>query len=82
MFDPGFIDAALGDYRLRLDSPALDACSNSTSFNRDVRDNPRGVDLPEIPDIGGPYDAGAFETQAGDRLFADGFDTSAPVPED
>jgi len=82
VFDPGFIDAAQGDYRLRLDSQALDACSNSTSFNVDVRDNPRGVDLPEIPDIGGPYDAGAFETQVGDRLFADGFDTSAPMPED
>lgn len=77
VIDPGFMDAGNGDYRLRIDSGAIDACSQSNYLNRDVRDEPRGVDLPEIPNIGGAYDAGAFERQTGETVFADGFDPPA-----
>lgn len=72
--DPGFNNAAVGDYTLRLDSPAVDACIEVDAFPRDSRNQPRGVDLLEVIDVDGPFDAGANERQRLDPLFANSFE--------
>lgn len=55
--DPGFVDAANGDYRLMADSPAIDLvpASASSDTDDDWDGNPRPV--------GDGYDAGAYERQ-------------------
>ncbi|NIP86844.1 MAG: hypothetical protein GTO03_15275, partial [Planctomycetales bacterium] len=66
--DPQFTDAALGNLRLQLTSPAIDAGDNSAlpadsvdldgdgdTFEAtpfDLDSNPRRVDIPDVPDIG------------------------------
>ena len=72
---PGFVDAAAGNYRLRADGNAVDACANIDLDLPyfDVSGNARPIDLP-IVNLGGSWDIGAYETQIFDQLFADGFD--------
>ncbi|MBX3725318.1 MAG: hypothetical protein KF823_05320 [Xanthomonadales bacterium] len=69
--DPRFLDAAGADFRLRQDSPALDAApAQPANSTRDRR--PRVIDLPWIVDTGGPQDLGAYEL-TDDTLFRNGF---------
>lgn len=65
-----FVDAAAGNFRLRRDSPARDVCSVVPNADTDFDWRPRGIAL--APGAA-PFDAGAFETLDGERLFADGF---------
>jgi hypothetical protein len=72
---PSFFDAEAGDYRLKADSPGIDAVAASDDV--DLYGRERSVDIPWRPDLSGPRDLGAIETQAdeaSDTLFADGFD--------
>lgn len=67
--DPGFIDAASGQYELRDDAPAIDFCTTSSSSEFDRLGAERG-----FPYRGNPvlrFDAGAFERTA---LFANGLE--------
>jgi hypothetical protein len=76
--DPGFVDAASGNYRLRGDSTSIDQCNllfrapdGGEDEDVDPDGNARPIDLA-VPNVDGPYDRGAFELT--DRIFADGFD--------
>jgi hypothetical protein len=72
--DPRFRDPANGNLRLRLDSPAIDACDtlNFTPLDSDYDLDARGYDLLSHPNTFGAYDRGADELRP---LFADGFET-------
>ncbi len=72
--DPHFILAALDDFRLRLDSPALDAGDNSrvpNTVTADLAGGPRFVNVPSVPDTGAGtppiVDIGAYEVN--NQLF-------------
>jgi hypothetical protein len=78
--DPRFVDAAAQNYRLRGDSPDVDACAYLKTSQGidgtfllilDVDGGFRPIDL--YPSNGdGPYDRGAHELQ--DPVFANGFE--------
>jgi hypothetical protein len=53
--DPQFVDAAAGDYRLKMDSPAIDRGAAQAEFNYDKA----GVFRPQL----GGWDIGAYEAQ-------------------
>ena len=66
--DPLFVDAAAGNLRLQLTSPAVDAGNNAAvpaSVTTDLDGNPRFVDIPTVPDTGNGappiVDMGAYE---------------------
>lgn len=68
MHDPGFVDAAAGNYRLHVLSPNVDACVDPyAAASVDVLGVPRPVDLGDRPGEG-DFDRGAYELP--DRLFA------------
>ena len=69
--DPGFVDAAAGDYRLLASSANIDACADPFSATTiDLLGRLRPTDLGE--DHGdGDFDRGAYELP--DLIFADGF---------
>jgi len=78
--DPGFVDPASDNYRLRASSLNVDACELEGSslgvdglfpLIIDVAGTFRPVDLAPMNGPG-PYDRGAFELT--DAIFADGFD--------
>jgi hypothetical protein len=74
--DPVFVNAAAGDFHLRLDSPAIDFASPSTDATADHL--PRRVDLPVANEFG-DQDLGAYERQDGcadgsDKVFCNGFE--------
>ena len=75
--NPEFLDAAGGDFRLGDGSLALDACAAGPFAvgDRDYSEAPRGLDLPDVPDIGGPFDLGAYEKQLPPEVFTDGFES-------
>jgi len=64
--EPGFLDAASGDFRLSCDSPCIDAGSDAGA-PADAAGAPR-VDDPDVADTGTGsetfFDIGAFEHQA------------------
>jgi len=73
--DPLFIAPQLDDFRVRLNSPAVDAGENDRVplfVTTDLSGGPRFVDVPSAPDTGAGtppiVDLGAFE-EAGDQLF-------------
>lgn len=73
--EPGFVDAAIGDYRLLAASPNIDACADPFAGvpMADLVGRQRPSDLGA--DHGdGDFDRGAYELS--DRIFADGFDGS------
>lgn len=84
--DPGFVDAAHGDYHLAPTSFALDKApavpDNAYQADwccSDLDNWPRDVNLPSVPNLGGPRDLGAYERQvrdcgASDTIFCDDFD--------
>ncbi len=71
--DPGFIDAASGNYHLSPDAWAIDLCPSLkvTTFDIDHDLHLRPVNSP-LPDIHGPFDVGAYEWNP--SLFQDGFE--------
>lgn len=76
---PGFVNPAAGNYRLSSQSNALDRCAdvNGDLPLLDITGSKRPIDLP-LPNVAGPWDVGAYETQAGgqgpDLIFANGFE--------
>ncbi len=61
---PGFVDPANQDFRLRADSPCLDAGDDSVASQWDLDHNQRIVDLPAVGNEGtNVVDMGAFERQ-------------------
>ncbi len=71
--DPGFADAASGNYRLRIDSQNLDRCSGDGSEAlTDLAGLPRNRDREQRPDNIGPLDRGAYEDA--DELLRAGFE--------
>lgn len=71
--DPGFVDPAARDLRLRADSPAIDQCSHDelSGGAYDFVGQHRNVRLR--PGTSTRMDAGAYESLDGERLFANGF---------
>jgi hypothetical protein len=74
--DPLFVDSGNQNYQLTDGSPAIDRCSQEwiTAAYPDLFGNTRGFDISGIPDIEGPYDAGAFESISSDIIFKHGFE--------
>ena len=74
--DPGFVDAANGDYHLSANSDAIDLCDESlfdgSSYN-DLNGHARGHDDPIVNNFLGPYDAGAYESN-NDLIFKNTFE--------
>lgn len=63
---PVFIDTVSGNYLLTPNSLAIDYCGVSPLNNNfDIAYNPRGVDDPDVDDLLGTYDIGAYEYQPG-----------------
>ncbi len=74
--DPLFVDAANGNLRLLLPSPAIDAGDNAAlppNILTDLDGNPRFVNIPTVPDTGSGappgVDMGAFEAQFADVVL-------------
>lgn len=81
--DPRFVDAGQNNFRLRLDSPAIDYAPPLTDtqgnlYAEGTRDHtPRVVDLASVSDEFGSQDLGAFERQftcSNDTIFCHGFE--------
>ena len=73
--NPGFVDAANGDYHVVAGSLSKDLCSNDfTQSIYDLNGNLRGDDDPSVPNLNGPYDAGAYEYTENDTVFKNGFE--------
>ncbi|MBK8124193.1 MAG: hypothetical protein IPK54_11700 [Dokdonella sp.] len=75
--DPRFIDPANGNWQLMPDSPALDSAPVFETPLQDLARAPRVVDLPQLTNLAGPVDLGAWERQEIDVIFIDGFDSLA-----
>ena len=78
---PTFVDAANGNYRLRLYSVGKDFAPPVVGDDRDLDNLPRDQDLPGVPDLFGVRDLGAYERQRGvadcgsaDTIFCNDFD--------
>jgi predicted outer membrane repeat protein len=79
--DPSFVDAANGDYHLRLASPALDFAPPIAGDDRDLDGQPRDQDIAGVPNEFGVRDLGAYERQRGaqdcgaaDTIFCNAFE--------
>jgi len=70
---PGFRYAD-DDFRLRADSPAIDACADADASPSDVEHHSRGIDEPGSSNGTGLYDAGADEYLIIDAMFSDRFE--------
>ena len=72
--NPSFIDAANGNFHLDSQSFAMDLCNeNSIQSNyKDLNGQARGFDNPNLIDLRGTYDAGAYE-QYNDLIFRSSF---------
>lgn len=72
--DPGFVNRAQGDLRLRADAGAVDVCNytDPSGIVLDLDGNLRPVDLPN-PNVAGAYDVGALERLPA-AMFANGFE--------
>ena len=70
--NPGFVDAAGGDFHLLSIGWAVDACAASAFFNAHDHDlGARPIDAP-VTNLAGPFDVGAFEWSY--DLFRNGFE--------
>jgi hypothetical protein len=77
--DAQFVDTGNGDFHLAPNSPAVDVAPPVTGDDRDLENRPRDQDLPEVSNINGDRDLGAYERQlsacdVGDTIFCNGFD--------
>ena len=75
--DPAFVDPDNGDFRLRADSPNVDACADVAALGQgaihvDIGGTVRPIALGNPVT---PFDRGAHELR--DIIFADGFDPGA-----
>lgn len=71
--DPGFINPAAGNYRLRRGSQNLDRCLvDGTEDLHDIGGRARATDDPEAANVGGILDRGAYEGSEG--LLVDSFE--------
>ena len=72
---PVFVNPDMLNYRLRVDSPAIDYCYDASGNNgSDMDYDDRGVDDPEVGNLHGSFDVGADEYHpANDVIFADDF---------
>ena len=71
--DPGFVDAAAGDYHLQPGSANIDRCAadvDDPAYDFDF--TARLHDVPELIDDSGPFDRGAFEFKP--ALLSNGFE--------
>ena len=75
---PVYVDATNGDYHLAPNSPGVDYAP--TQNCSDLDGNPRDVNLPQVPNLYGPRDIGAYERQSAfngcgtaETIFCDGF---------
>jgi hypothetical protein len=77
--DPRFVAQGAGDFRLGVNSPALDRAADIGFPPTDLDGNPRAVDQPAVPDQPGPVDLGAYERaddgSSSDAIFSDGFES-------
>jgi hypothetical protein len=73
---PVFVNPMVGNYHLRVDSPAIDYCYDASgNASSDIDYDTRGVDDPEVSNLHGLYDLGADEYHpANDVIFAHDFD--------
>jgi predicted outer membrane repeat protein len=76
--DPSFVDVPNGDYHLGATSSAIDIAPNGAATDRDLDNRARDQDLPNVTNLGGARDLGAYERQlrycgAADTFFCDGF---------
>lgn len=76
---PTYIDPALGNYRLALNSLGVDFAPPLAGDDRDLDKLPHDQDLAEIDDLYGDRDLGAYERQPGcagtDTIFCNGFES-------
>jgi len=79
--EPTFVDAAHGDYHLRLASLGVDAAPVETypgAPKADLDRRPRVYDQPAVSNYFGPMDLGAYELQPScahaDTVYCDGFE--------
>lgn len=74
--NPLFVNAINNDYHLSPNSPAIDYCDESfvQSLHNDLNGNARGIDAPDIQNLFGVFDLGAYEYQANDIVFSNGFE--------
>jgi hypothetical protein len=86
--DPGLRDPAGGNFRLTNNSPAIDTCvDNFAPLYPDLDGNAKGQEWtgpepirPPSYYTNGLFDMGAYEASwAGDALFSDRFETTAPA---
>ncbi|MGH8173365.1 MAG: hypothetical protein ACREPX_09465 [Rhodanobacteraceae bacterium] len=74
--EPTFVDPAGRNYHLRPQSLGVDYAPAAADV--DLDGNTRNVDLPGFPNVYGPLDLGAYETQAlcggSDTIFCGGFE--------
>lgn len=67
---PVFVDFAQHDYHLRPYSPGLDVAPAGASASFDLDGARRDLDLPQIQNVQGPRDLGAYERQSIPRCSA------------
>lgn len=76
---PTYVNAAAGDYHLALNSLGVDFGPAIVGDDRDLDLLPHDQDIPEVPNVFGVRDLGAYERQrtfacgAADTIFCDGF---------
>jgi len=70
-----FLSPGFGDFHLTSGSPALDFAP-AVAGDVDIEMTSRSIDLPDLPNIFGSTDLGAYERQylcAADQIFCNGF---------
>ena len=76
---PTYVDAAAGNYRLALNSLGVDFAPPIVGDDRDLDNNPHDQDLPEVGNLYGDRDLGAYERQrscgTNDTIFCNGFES-------
>jgi len=75
---PDFVDEAHGDYHQQPYSAGVDYAP-AIPISKDLDGNPRNVDLPDVVNLFGSMDLGAYEIQgdacgASDTIFCNGFE--------
>ncbi|MBL0162721.1 MAG: hypothetical protein IPP82_03450 [Xanthomonadales bacterium] len=76
---PTYVDAAAGNYRLALNSLGIDFAPPIVGDDRDLDNLPHDQDLPEVGNLYGVRDLGAYERQrscgTNDTIFCNGFES-------
>jgi hypothetical protein len=73
--DPLFVNRVGKNYHIDpINSRAIDFASSDNSTLADMDFETRGIDIPSVLTLLGPYDVGADEAQRPDAMFSDGFE--------